>query len=365
MPVYLDYNATAPVRPEAAAAMAEALAEPGNPSSVHAYGRAARRRVEEARADVAALIGASPGDLVFVSGGTEANAQALNGSGRARILAGATEHDSVLAWAGADRLPVDREGVVDLAALAARLAPGGADTIVALHLANNETGAIQPVAEAARIAQAAGALLHCDAVQAAGKIALDVAAQGADYVGLSAHKFGGPPGIGALWIRPGAPFAARMKGGGQERNRRAGTENLPGIAGFGAAARAARRDLAGFAKLAAWRDRIAARALAARPDAVVHAAGAPRLPNTLCLGLPGVAAETQVMALDLAGFAVSAGSACSSGKVKRSHVLAAMGAGADAAGSAIRISMGWATEEREVDAFVAAWLRLAGRRRAA
>jgi cysteine desulfurase len=362
---YFDYNATAPVRPEAAAAVAAALREPGNPSSVHGHGRAARRTVEEARAAIAELIAAAPADLIFVSGGTEANALALAGCGRARVLAGATEHDSALAHAGADRLPVDADGLIDLAALRDRLGRDARDTVVALQLANNETGAIQPVRAAAEIAHAAGALLHCDAVQAAGKIAVDVAALGADYVGLSAHKLGGPQGIGALWARPGAPLASQRPGGGQERGRRAGTENVPGIAGFGAAARAAGRDLDGFAALARWRDRIAAAALAARPDAAIHAAAAPRLPNTLCLGLPGMAAETQVMALDLAGFAVSAGAACSSGKVARSHVLAAMGAGADAAGSAIRISMGWATTGREVEALIAAWTKMAARRRAA
>ncbi|MBL8665570.1 MAG: aminotransferase class V-fold PLP-dependent enzyme [Candidatus Odyssella sp.] len=369
-PVYLDYNATAPVRPEAAAAVAEALAATGNPSSVHRFGRAARRRVEDAREQVAALIGAAPAEIVFTGGGTEANALALAGAGRARILVSAIEHDSVLAPAVAldpetPRIPAASDGTVDLDALDRLLAGRGAETIVSLMLANNETGVIQPVAEAARRAHAAGALLHCDAIQAAGKIPVDVRALGADLVSLSAHKLGGPQGVGALRVADRIALRPMLRGGGQERGRRAGTENVPGIAGFGAAAAAARRDLGDAARIAALRDALEAAVLARAARARIAGADSARLPNTSCIVLPGVASETQVMALDLAGVAVSAGAACSSGKVKESHVLAAMGFAADEAGAAIRASLGWASTPADVDRFVAAWSAMAARRAAA
>jgi cysteine desulfurase len=364
---YLDYNATAPVRPAAAAAVAAALEAAGNASSVHAPGRAARRRIEDARERVAALVGAAPANVVFTSGGTEANALALTGSDATRLLVSAVEHDSVLRNApGATPIPVDRNGVVDLAALDRLLAePRGETCLVSLMLANNETGVIQPVAEAAAIARAHGARMHCDAVQAAGKIAVDIAVLGVDMLTLSAHKIGGPQGVGALVLRDGMTLAPLLKGGGQERGRRAGTENLPGIAGFGAAAAAALADLAAGApaRIAALRDGLEAAlaAPAAIQGAVIHGAGAARLPNTSCIGLPGRSAETQVMALDLAGVAVSSGAACSSGKVRASHVLGAMGLSAADAGCAIRVSFGWASTQDDVDRFVAAWGALAAR----
>jgi cysteine desulfurase len=364
---YLDYNATAPVRPAAAAAVAAALEAAGNASSVHAPGRAARRRIEDARERVAALVGAAPANVVFTSGGTEANALALTGSDATRLLVSAVEHDSVLRNApGATPIPVDRNGVVDLAALDRLLAePRGETCLVSLMLANNETGVIQPVAEAAAIARAHGARMHCDAVQAAGKIAVDIAVLGVDMLTLSAHKIGGPQGVGALVLRDGMTLAPLLKGGGQERGRRAGTENLPGIAGFGAAAAAALADLAAGApaRIAALRDGLEAAlaAPAAIQGAVIHGAGAARLPNTSCIGLPGRSAETQVMALDLAGVAVSSGAACSSGKVRASHVLGAMGLSAADAGCAIRVSLGWASTQDDVDRFVAAWGALAAR----
>ena len=369
-PVYLDYNATAPVRPEAAAAVADALAATGNPSSVHRFGRAARKRVEDAREQVAALIGAAPGEIVFTGGGTEANALALAGAGRRRVLVSAIEHDSVLAAAAAldpaaPRIPAKRDGTVDLEALDRLLASRGAETIVSVMLANNETGAIQPVAEIAKRARAAGALVHCDAIQAAGKIPVDMRALGADLVSLSAHKLGGPQGAGALYVAERVALAPLLRGGGQERGRRAGTENVPGIAGFGAAAAAARRDLADGARVAALRDSLEAAVRARSNGAGIAGAESPRLPNTSCIVLPGVASETQVMALDLAGVAVSAGSACSSGKVKPSHVLAAMGLPADEAGAAIRVSLGWATTASDIERFAAAWSAMAARRAAA
>jgi cysteine desulfurase len=369
-PVYLDYNATAPVRPEAASAVVGAMAATGNPSSVHRFGRAACKRVEDAREQVAALIGAAPAEIVFTSGGSEANAMALAGAGRRRVLVSAIEHDSVLAAAAAldpatPRIPAAHGGLVDLDALDRLLAKRGAETIVSITLANNETGVIQPIAEIARRAHEAGALLHCDAVQAAGKIAIDARALGADLLSISAHKLGGLQGVGALYVAGPVTLAPLLRGGGQERGRRAGTENVPGIAGFGAAAAAARRDLGAFARIAAMRDALEAAVRARANRARIAGAESPRLPNTSCIVLPGVASETQVMALDLAGVAVSAGSACSSGKVKASHVLAAMGFPAEEAGAAIRVSLGWATLPADTERFLEAWSAMAARRRAA
>ena len=374
--VYLDYNATAPVRPQAAAAVAHALAVGGNPSSVHAAGRAARALVEQARAEVAALIGAPASTVVFTSGGTEANALAIESAvaaGTRRLVVSAVEHDSVLenaraGGAAVELMPVDAAGVADLGWLAARLSAwdeADGKPFVALMLANNETGVIQPTAEAAQIVRAAGGWLHVDAIQAAGKIAVDSRALGADTLSVSAHKLGGPQGVGALTFGPRAVLSRRLHGGGQERGRRAGTENVPGIAGFGAAARAAREGLDALQAQAAWRDAAEARLVA--QGAIVMGAGAERLANTLCVAAPGHGSELQVMALDLAGVMVSAGSACSSGKVKASHVLTAMGQG-DLAGCAVRVSGGWATAEDDWNRFVEAWSlahdRHAARRRA-
>jgi len=362
---YLDWNATAPLRPEAAAAMAEALMRTGNPSSVHRWGREARRAMETARAQVAALVGAAPGEVVFTSGGTEANRLALGGLAGRRLLVSALEHDSVRQAAdGAAAIPATPEGVIDLAALKRMLAEDERPALVSLMLANNETGVIQPVAEAARLAHAKGALLHCDAVQAAGKIAVDRAALGADLLALSAHKLGGPPGVGALIVAEAVPLKAVQTGGGQERGRRAGTENLPGIVGFGAAAAAAAERLQDYAAVALLRDEAERRLAAIAPDAPVYGAAAPRLANTLSLGMPGVPAATQVMALDLAGVMVSAGAACSSGKIRRSRVLEAMGVKAEAAESAIRISLGWTSSAIDIDQLVEAWGALYARTRA-
>jgi cysteine desulfurase len=356
MTAYLDYNATAPVRPEALAAMTAALAEPGNASSVHGPGRRARRLVEAARVSVAALAGADPAWVIFTSGGTEANNHALTGLPAAALLVSAGEHDSVLQAAPeAARLPLTAEGVVDLAALEQALARAPKGALVSVMLANNETGVIQPLAEVAALARRAGAWVHCDAVQAAGKIPLDIAALDVDLLSLSAHKLGGPPGVGALIANPDLPLKPLLRGGGQERRRRAGTENLPGIAGFGAAAEAALSGLSEVQKLGELRDRFEREIKVLAPEAKVFGAGVPRLPNTSCVALAGLSAETQIMALDLAGVAVSAGSACSSGKVQPSHVLSAMGAGPEEAGAAIRVSLGWASQAGDVDRLLAAW----------
>jgi len=365
--IYLDWNATAPLRPDAREAMLAALAAVGNPSSVHAEGRAARRLIEEARAKVAALVGAEPRNVVFTSGGTEANVLALSPSPRIRkLLVSAVEHPSVLAGgrfpAGAvERVPVTADGRIDLAALRGRLAASAESVMVSLMLANNETGVVQPVSEAAALVHAAGGLLHVDAVQAAGRIPCDVNALGADLVTVSGHKLGAPKGIGALIRRDAALDLADplIRGGGQERGQRAGTENVAGIAGFGAAAAAALAGLsAARARLAKLRDRLEAGLAAASPEVVVLGAGAERVPNTTLFATAGIKAETAIIALDLAGVAVSSGAACSSGKVQPSHVLAAMGVPPELAQGAIRVSLGPSTAESEVDGFIAAWINV-------
>jgi cysteine desulfurase len=349
---YLDHNATSPLRPAAFDAMVAALRAAGNPSSVHRSGRKARGIVDAARRQVAALAGALPSEIVFTSGGTEANNMAIGGSGRRRVLVSAAEHDSVLRAAPeAEVIPVDAEGVVDLGALERLLAASNEPALVSVMFANNETGVLQPIADVVRLARQAGALVHCDAVQGAGKAPVDLHGLGVDYLSLSAHKFGGPTGIGALVVGNGAPFASDRLGGGQEFNRRAGTENVAGIAGFAAAAAAAQDGLA----VDRLRERLEASLLAIAPAARVFGAGARRLGNTTCISMPGVKAETQVMALDLAGVCVSAGAACSSGKVQRSAVLSAMGIEDAEAATAIRISCGWDTDSDDIERLIAAW----------
>ncbi len=347
---YLDANAAEPLRPEARVAVLAALELAGNPSSVHVAGRAARRLLEDSRAVIGERLGAAVGDVIFTSGGTEANALAIAGlsTGR-RIIVGATEHDAVRACAThAAVLPVTPGGQADLGALERLLAAGPA--LVCLMLANNETGVLHPVAEAAALCRAHGALLHVDAVQAAGRIAFTLAGLGADSVALSGHKVGGPKGAGALVVRPGTELVAQLRGGGQERGRHGGTPALPAIAGFAAALRVA----TGAAHLAPLRDRLEQ---AARHAGAETVGAGPRLPNTACLARPGLRADTQVIALDLAGIAVSAGAACSSGKVAASHVLHAMGLGG-LANCAIRVSLPWNATAADVDRFAAAYRAL-------
>lgn len=357
---YLDANASEPLRPEAKAAMNAAFEITGNPSSVHAAGRAARRLMEDARERIATEFGARGQDLVFTSGGTEANALAVHAVGLdRRILICATEHDSVRAAAPkAGILPVDRDGVADLEVLAAWLG-AGPPALVCLMLANNETGTIQPVAEAASLCRRHGALLHVDAVQAAGRIPVDLMDLGCHSLALSAHKLGGPAGAGALLLVPElSGIAPMILGGGQERGRRGGTPVLGGIAGFAAVCDLPPdRD-----RLSALRDR--AEATAVHHGAVICGGGGPRLANTTSLALPGVRADAQVIALDLDGIAVSAGAACSSGKVQTSHVLTAMGMG-ELAGQAIRVSLPWNVSAEAIDAFEAAYERMADRLRRA
>lgn len=362
---YLDWNATAPLRAEAAAAVSEALTRWGNPSSVHRRGRVARQLVEHAREAVAILLGdVDPSGVVFVSGGTEANHLALLGAGRERILVSAVEHDSVRrAYPATEAIPVDSDGIVVLDALDRLLAEDPRPALVSVMYANNETGVIEPVAEVAAIARRHGALFHCDAVQAAGKVQLAFDQIGADLVTLSAHKLGGPPGVGALVVVGGTALAPLLCGGGQERGRRAGTENLPGIAGFAAAVRAARAEIGIYDRVRRLRDQLEAELAALAPETVVIAAAAPRLPNTSAIAMPGVPAATQVIALDLDSVMVSAGAACSSGKVGPSHVLAAMGVEPSIAASTIRVSLGWSSTEADVEYFLGAWTALRRRRR--
>ncbi len=375
--LYFDYNAGAPLRPVAREAMLAALEQAGNASSVHEEGRRARRLIETARREVAALAGADPALVTFVSGGSEANATVLSpqlmlaGQPVAvdTLLVSGVEHPSVLAGGrfaegAVETLAVGRDGVVDPAGLEARLdglAAAGRRMLVSVMLANNETGAIQPVAEIARRVHAAGGYVHTDAVQAAGRLPLDIAALGVDFLTLSAHKIGGPQGAGAIVCAAEAVgFPPLIAGGGQEHRHRAGTENVAAIAGFGAAAAAARSELSLAPRWLAWRDALAATIRDLGTPARIFSEGADRLPQTLCFGLMGVAAETLVIALDLAGVAVSAGAACSSGKVGPSHVMAAMGEGAEWSRSAVRISMGWETSQNDLDMLQTALRRVYG-----
>jgi cysteine desulfurase len=349
--VYLDYNATQPIRPAVRDAMIDILAGPTNASSIHGFGQRARTRVEQARASVAALIGARPAEILFTSGATEANATALGGTGLKRIVVSAIEHPSVRTATNAMVLPVDGNGLTDLDSLDRLLAGIGEPALVSIMLANNETGAIQPVAEAARIVHAHGGLLHSDAAQAPGRTPVDVMGLDVDLLTLSAHKMGGPQGAGALYIRDGLDLTPLLRGGGQEKRRRGGTENVAAIAGFGIAAALA----ADSPDLTGLRDAMEARLAQAAPDITIHGALAPRIGNTSCFGVPGLLAETALIALDLAGIAVSSGAACSSGAVEPSPVLLAMGVPEAAAREAIRVSLGWATTPDEIDHLVESW----------
>ena len=358
--IYLDYNATAPTRPEVIELMCEIMDTVGNASSVHEPGRQARQRVETARQQVANLVSASVKNVIFTGSGTEADNLALQGFLPRHLIVSGVEHGAILAPAllldpYASIVKVGSQGQLDLASLEAALSASDGPALVSLMLANNETGVIQPVAEAAEIAHAHNALVHCDGIQGAGKIPLDINQLGVDLLSLSGHKFGGPQGIGALVMREDRPVLAQMVGGGQEMGRRSGTENVAGITGFGEAARLAADELERFAALTRMRNRMEEQLAEVAPSRKVIGSDVPRLPNTSCVTMPGVRSDTQVMALDLAGISVSAGSACSSGKVSASHVLDAMGMELDEAMTAIRISLGRSTTEDEINRFVETW----------
>ena len=377
-----DHNATSPLRPECLPAITHALAVGGNPSSVHSSGRAARAVVEEAREEIAALAGSKSGEIIFTSGSTEANNLALAGAVEGALLAeqritrlfvSAIEHSSVLAAAAklAERsaglklshIPVTADGVIEPEALRVMLREGKGRTLVAVMAANNETGAIQPIAEVSRLVREAGALLLVDAVTAAGKIDLDASL--CDYMTLSGHKIGGPQGIGALVVAEGAPLAAQLLGGDQQKGLRAGTENLSGIAGFGAAARSLRDVEGERARIKHVRGRFERELKRAIPETVIFAAKAPRLVSTSNVALPGIAADSAVIALDLDGVLASSGSSCSSGRIAPSHVLAAMGVDENLAGCAIRLSFGWSSTPEDADAAVASLVKLWQRVRSA
>lgn len=367
MTVYLDHNATAPVRPEARDAVMAALEAVGNPSSVHGPGRSARARIEMARGVIAKKICARAQDLVFTSGGTEANNLGLRAgiaAGATRVIVSAIEHDAVGAAAQAlgvscEIWPVLKTGQADIDWLKDRLqraeTEGETPILFALMAANNETGVIQPYAEAGRMIREAGHLYHIDAVQMLGKAGFDFAGSFAHFAAFSSHKLGGPQGVGALAVACEAGVAPQLIGGGQEKNRRAGTENVAGIAGFGAAAAVA-GGAEELIRIKALRDDLQARLKAGAPEITIWGEDAERLDNTLCLSAPGWPSEIQVIAFDLNGFAVSAGSACSSGKVRKSKVLEAMGASTPDAESALRISLGWTTTRDDIEAFANAWL---------
>jgi len=364
---YLDYNASAPLRPAAREAVLTALDATGNPSSVHAEGRRAQAIVETAREQVAALVGARPSEVVFTSGATEANNWVMAAGWKA-ICVSAIEHDSVLAPARACgakviALPANSDGVVELGAVAEVLthaATGGGRVLLSVMIANNETGVIQPIAAAADMARENGIALHVDAVQGPGRLPLDFATLGADTLTISAHKLGGPRGVGALIVRDGFNLPSLIKGGGQERRRRGGTQNVGGIAGFGAAAAEVAREAAAARRTAGLRDRLEAAVMAATPGALVIGNGAPRIGNTSCIAVPGKSAETLVIRMDMEGIAISAGAACSSGKVGANGVIAAMGLGEAIARAAVRVSLGPDTTENDIAAFMAAWQKIAG-----
>lgn len=359
MRIYLDHNATSPLKESARKAMLAALELSGNASSLHAEGRRAHALLDDAREIIARALGAIAPMVVFTSGGSEANNLALKGAPVERLIVSSVEHPSVLEAAKAsgrpvDMIPVDGRGVVDLSALE-RLLETGPKALVSVMLANNETGVIAPLRDVTALAHEHGALVHSDAVQAVGKLTVNFGLLGIDLLSVSAHKLGGPMGAGALLVRDGLVLDPLIHGGGQELRRRAGTENLAAIAGFAAAIQEKRLEIETL------RDHLED----GLEGAVIFGAGAERLANTSCLAMPGLSAETALISLDLAGFAVSSGSACSSGKVTKSHVLAAMGVAPDLASSAIRVSLGWTTTADDIEQFISAWMKLKARRKAA
>lgn len=359
---YLDYNATCPIRPEVIRVVGDAMAVIGNASSIHTDGRATRKIIEDARADVAKLANVRAAQVIFNSGATEGNNTILSGYRDKIVFISAIEHPSVMEAAPhAKQIPVIKDGLIDLIAFE-KMLNDETPALVSAQLVNSETGVIQPIADIATLAKSKGALIHCDAVQAAGRIDIDFKSLGIDYLTLSAHKFGGPHGAGALIFREGLQIPKFLHGGGQEKRQRAGTENVAAIAGFGAAAKLALEGLTDYrAKTSGFQKTLEAAIKKTANDIIVVGENAPRVPNTTAITIPGASAETMLMAMDLEGISISSGSACSSGTFKPSHVITAMGFGADAAKSALRFSTGWATTTAEIDNALTAFTRVIGR----
>lgn len=361
--IYLDYNATTPMKAQVRDLVVSLLDGPANPSSVHVFGREARKIVEAARHQVAKLVNAKPDEVIFTGSATEANNTFLKGCGAGRFLVSGIEHASIIKATAAQTeiIPVTPEGVTDIAALEKMLVAGTGKTVVCLMMVNNETGVIQPVKEAAALCKKYNAIFFCDAVQAVGRIPVDMQEIGIDAMSLAAHKIGGPQGVGALVLRKGIEVAPLLHGGSQEQGRRAGTSNVPGIAGFGKACELALADMPNYQALAKLRDGMEARIRTIAPEAVLFGSQSPRVANTSVICLPGTRSDTQMMTLDLDGIAVSSGSACSSGTVKPSHVLLALGATEDHATSSLRVSMGWTTTQEDIDAFLKSWEKMYAR----
>lgn len=357
---YLDHNATTPLKPAVRDIMLQKLSFPGNASAIHKAGRTARRDIEDARQKIARLVNAGPlAVIIFTSGATEANNLVLKGSGCERVLVSAIEHPSVLqARADKEIIPVLSNGIINLDALDKMLEGNNRSTLISVMLVNNETGIIQPLDRVMEIAKKRGALVHTDAVQAAGRLPLDLQKLGVDYLTLSAHKMGGPQGAGCLVMSNCVSVTPLLSGGNQEKNMRAGTENLAGIVGFGVAAELAVRDMAEFQKLTVLRDRVETELKKIAPAVRFFGQDLPRVVNTSMFSLPGVSSETQLIALDLAGICVSNGSACASGTVKASHVLKAMGVSEAEAGSSLRVSLGWNSTEKDVECFIQKWAEM-------
>ena len=356
--INFDHNATTPVKAAVANIISDTLTIGGNASSVHAVGRLARQKIEEARDKIAKLVGVRAAEIVFTSGGTEANNLVLRGVRCKHVMVSAVEHDSVLdAVDNIECLKVDENGLIDMAAFEKRLDQVDGQVLVSIMLANNETGVIQPISELSKIARKYGALLHTDAVQACGKIEFDRTRLGVDFISLSAHKIGGPQGVGALIVSEDVAIGSHLKGGGQERGRRAGTENLPGIAGFGVAGEIAGA-FSDVVEIRMLRDALEASIKKITPETVVLGENVDRLPNTSSIFMPGVKSETQIMKFDLKGIMISAGSACSSGKVQSSHVLRAMGVNNEVASNVIRISLGNVNTIDDVNYFVREWKQI-------
>ena len=360
--IYLDYNATAPIKTEVLSLVTKIMGEVGNSSSVHHFGQRARKYIEDARNQVAELCHATPEQVIFTSGATESNNTVLYGFKEKHVLVSAIEHPAVLDSAPhAEKIPVTCDGLIDIEAYKALLNQSPPPAIVSIMYVNSETGVIQPIQELAKLAHEAGALFHTDAVQAAGRIELDINALNVDYMSLSAHKMSGPQGVGALIMKQGQHLPKFMQGGGQEKNCRAGTHNTAGIAGMGLAAQMAQENLDHYVKITELRNYMEKQIRKISNEAIIYSENAPRVGNTCNVGLPNKPAQTQLMQLDLAGIAVSSGSACSSGSFKPSHVLTAMCASEEEAKSALRISIGWATTADEIDRFLEVWSKIASK----